>query len=303
MSDVLSQIMRRVRLKACVYFERDFFAPWSMRMADTGFAQFHVITSGACVVETAGTSHDVSTGDILFFPHGQAHTLCDRPGRPAVDGSDFMASLASDHPMFANGTRPTRMICGHYDYQRQITHPLFSQLPQMLHISVAKFGPSPQITALMPMILAELAQQRPGHGLIVEHFAQVLLVHTLRQYYQTHAPKTGFFGALNEAPLERAISRIHAEYSTPLTLADLAGSAGMSRSVFARRFSDIVQMSPIDYLSQWRMAVAQELLHTTDHGMAEIADRIGYGSDIAFSRAYKRSFGLTPSASRAMAAA
>jgi AraC family transcriptional activator of mtrCDE len=302
MSDVFSEIMRRVRLKACVYFERDFFAPWSMRMADTGFAQFHVITSGACVVEAAGASHNVSTGDILFFPHGLAHTLCDRAGRTPVNGPDFMASLASDQPMFTSGSQPTRMICGHYEYQWQLTHPLLSQLPEMVHISAAKFGPSPQIAALMPMILTELAEQRPGYGLIVEHFAEVLLVHTLRHHYQTHAPKIGFFGALNEPPLERAISHIHSEYAAPLTLADLAGAAGMSRSVFAKRFSDTVEMSPIDYLSQWRMAVAQELLRTTDHGVAEIADRVGYGSDIAFSRAYKRSFGLTPSASRKIAA-
>lgn len=264
MADVISEIMRRARLTGCVYFQRDFFAPWSMRMADTGFAQFHVITSGGCVVEAAGQTHNVGTGDVLFFPFGQTHTLSDVPGRPPVDGPDFMASLATDTPMFGQGHSPTRMICGHYSYRWTVAHPLLDDLPQMIHVTAAQLGGGSAVTALLQLIMGELSQQKPGYELSVERLAEVLLLQVLRVHYDTQDRPDGFYAGLRDIRLSRAISRIHAEYSAPLTLVDLADSAAMSRSAFAQHFSSVVRMSPIDYLQMWRMLVAQDLLMSTD---------------------------------------
>jgi len=298
MAEVISDIMKYMRLTGCVYFQRDFCGPWAMRMADTGFAQFHVVTSGACVVEVDGDCRDVGTGDVLFFPHGAAHVLADRPGRQPVEGRTYMAALAQGTPMFGLGTSPTRMICGHYAYRSKGAHPLLDELPEMVHITAARMGGSSPTTTLLNLIMDELSHQEPGFQLSVERLAEVLLMQVLRVHYQTQERPEGFFAGLRDSRLNRAITRIHSDYSGPLTLTDLADSAAMSRTAFAQRFSSVVRMTPIDYLQHWRMVVAQDLLASTEQSVSEIAEQVGYGSDIAFSRAYKRRFGVSPSSRR-----
>jgi transcriptional regulator GlxA family with amidase domain len=129
-----------------------------------------------------------------------------------------------------------------------------------------------------------------------------LLLQVLRVHYDAQTHPEGFFAGLRDTRLSRAISRIHADYARPLTLADLATSAAMSRSAFAQHFSTVVRMSPIDYLQLWRMLVARDLLQSTDRPVCDIAETVGYGSDISFSRAYKRRFGVSPSFARSDAA-
>ena len=279
-------------------FQRDFFGPWAMRMADTGFAQFHVITSGACVVEVDGAWHDVGTGDILFFPHGAAHVLADRVGRQPVEGGDYMQALTRGTPMFAQGSSPTRMICGHYSYKGKGVHPLLDELPEMVHVTAEQMGGASPTATLLHLIMDELSQKEPGYKLSVERLAEVLLMQVLRVYYRAQDRPEGFFAGLRDNRLSRAITRIHADYAGPLTLADLADCAAMSRTAFAQRFSSVVRMTPIDYLQHWRMIVAQELLATTDRSVSDIAENVGYGSDIAFSRAYKRRYSVSPSVGR-----
>jgi len=298
MVEVISDIMKYVQLTGCVYFQRDFCGPWAMRMADTGFAQFHVITSGACVVEAGGTYRDVGTGDVLFFPHGGAHVLADQPGRRPVEGRDYMAALGRGTPMFTQGTSPVRIICGHYSYRGKGAHPLLDELPEMVHITAARMGGSSPTTTLLHLIMDELSHREPGCELSVERLAEVLLLQVLRVHYRAQERPVGFFAGLRDTRLNRAITRIHTDYAGPLTLADLAESAAMSRTAFAQRFSSVVRMTPIDYLQHWRMLVAQDLLTSTDRSVSEIAENVGYGSDIAFSRAYKRRFGVSPSVGR-----
>ena len=298
MTEVISDIMKYMRLSGCVYFQRDFCAPWAMRMADTGFAQFHVITSGACVVEVDGAWHDVGTGDVLFFPHGATHVLADRAGRQPVEGGDYMAALGNGTPMFTQGPSPTRMICGHYAYRDTGAHPLLSDLPVMVHVTAHHLGASSPTSALLHLIMDELTHREPGYELSVERLAEVLLMQVLRVHYRAQDHSEGFFAGLRDKRLNRAITRIHSDFAGPLTLADLAESAAMSRTAFARRFSSVVRMTPVDYLQHWRMLVAQDLLSSTDRPISDIAEDVGYGSDIAFSRAYKRRFGVSPSAAR-----
>ncbi len=298
MTEVISDIMKYMQLTGCVYFQRDFCGPWAMRMADTGFAQFHVITSGACVVETDGKTHDIGTGDVLFFPHGAAHVLADQSGREPVEGPEYMQALAGDAPMFTQGPSPTRMICGHFAYRAKGTHPLLDELPEMVHITASEMGASSPTTTLLHLIMDELTDKEPGFEMSVERLAEVLLLQVLRVYYRAQSSPKGFFAGLRDSRLSRAIARIHADYGGPLTLADLAESAAMSRTAFALRFSMVVRMTPIDYLQRWRMLVAQDLLATTAWSISEIAEQVGYGSDIAFSRAYKRRFGKPPSMGR-----
>lgn len=298
MDDVLSDILTRLRLRGCVYFERDFHAPWALSMADTGFAQFHVVTRGTGIVEAAGGRRDVAAGDILFFPHGQAHVLADAPGRSPADGPQFMASLATGAPMFATGRQAMRMICGHFAYRWDVPHPLVAELPEMIHLCNCDDPFSPATGPVLTLILQELDRREPGHTVLVERLAEALLIQILRAHFANGRREAGFFAGLADPRLSRAIALVHRDYSAALSVADMAASAAMSRSAFAERFSAVIRMSPAEYLTRWRMIVARDMLDGTDDPVAAIADAVGYGSDIAFTRAYRRQFGETPAATR-----
>ncbi len=295
MSDALSDILQHLRLTSAVYFQREFHLPWAMKIENTGFAQFHVITRGACVVSCNGQSHDCFAGDILLFPSGASHVLADKSGRDAIDGPSVMASFAGDQPFFAEGGMATRLICGHYEYATQFAHPLIDDLPDLVHVKSGDgFGEAARISVL-PLILNELAADKPGQSLIVERFAEVLLIQTLRQYYVQSPQEPGFYAGLSNRQLARAISHIHREFSSPLTLSDLADRAAMSRSSFAKHFKQTTKISPIEYLAKWRMISAGNYLTATNYSIAMVAENVGYDSAISFARAFSRQFGVTPS--------
>ena len=300
MIDALSDIMQHVRLRSCVYFQRDFFGPWGMEIKDTGFAQFHVVTHGNCVVIVDGQAHDCTRGDVLFFPRGHEHILADKPNSKHLPGPQVMTSFLGEAPYFCDGSSPTRIICGHYEYRNDIQHPLLADLPEFIHVRTKTgLGDIPSISVL-PLILEEYSKSRPGQTLIIERYAEILLIHTLRMHHQETKQPTGFYAGLADERLGRAISRIHKDYSSPIGLAELAQSAAMSRSAFALKFKTKMRISPIEYLIKWRMLVAEGILKTTELPIAQIARRVGYESDISFARAFKREYGMAPSSMRGL---
>lgn len=224
--------------------------------------------------------------------------LADRPGRQPLPGPQVMDSFAGDAPCFAVGGAATRVICGHYEYRTPIEHPLLSDLPELVHIRTADVFGSGLGAAVLPLILQKFAGEQPGQALIVELYAEALLIQTLRPHYAQSGQRSGFYAGLADRRLERAIGRIHRDYARPIGLSDLAASAGMSRSSFAQHFRRTVQQSPIDYLTRWRKLTAGDFLTATDRSIARVAQDVGYESDIAFVRAFKRAYGASPSVFR-----
>ena len=298
MDDTLSDIFRLIQLTSCVYFRRDFHAPWAMRMEAGPFAQFHVVTRGDCVVELAQGCHELGVGDVVLFPRGSGHTLADQPGRAAVPGPQVMASLAGSEPLFSNGGRATGLICGHYAYRRWPGHPALEALPDCILVRSLEVQPNLAATSVLPLLMRELRGEAPGGSAIVERLAEVLLIQVLRAHFDAGPQQVGFLAGLSDSRLVRAIRRMHLQADAPLTLDDLAREAGMSRSVFAQRFKERTGMSPIEYLTRWRMLTASDLLLKEDLSLAQIASRVGYESDIAFARAFKREFEVSPSVFR-----
>ncbi len=295
MHDTLSDIFSLIRLTSCVYFQRDFFDPWAMRIEGTGFAQFHVVTRGVCVVEVGGWHHDCSVGDVLVFPHGDAHTLADQPGREAVPGAQVMAAFASDEPYFSHGNTCTRLICGHYEFRRDITHPVIADLPGFIHIrSLDMQGESP-ILSTLPMLMNEISRAGAGSRAVVERYAEIMLIQVLRIHAAKNGNHRGLIATFNDERLFRAVARIHQDFGSAIVLEDLAREAALSRSAFAQRFRDVSGMAPTEYLTKWRMLNACDLLQSPDLSIARVSNMVGYESDISFSRAFKREFGVTPS--------
>lgn len=295
MSDVFDQVFRLIRLEACVYFQRDFHAPWAMQIGPTKVAQFHLVSSGSCVIERDKDRTVLGAGDIVLFPRGTAHVIADKEGRPAVPGQAAMATFGTAQPMFSGPGDETRVICGHYCYRDQVGHPLMDSLPEML---LLRRSETSDLTKVADLLIAETMSGVPGSTPIIERLAEVLLVHILRAWIAQETRPPGFLNVMTDPRLCRAMVRIHSDFQAPLTLEALAEEAGMSRSNFAVRFKQVTGLAAIEYLSKWRMISAGDLLSETGLSIADIAARSGYGSDLAFARAFKREYGLSPASWR-----
>ncbi len=294
MEDALSDVLRLIRLKSCVYFVRDFRAPWGMEMDSGPVAQFHAVVRGDCVVETGGRRHSVTAGDVILFPRGSAHVLADQAGRAAIPGPQVMASFSGDHPFFVEGESATQLVCGHFEYRDDVRHPLIAQLPDLILVHAFDALSRGTVDSVLPLLVREMQHGGPGAATVVERLAEVLLIQVLRAHLaREHAPR-GFLSGLADPRLARAIGRVHHEAESRLTLDTLARTAGMSRSAFASHFKSRIGLSPIEYLTKWRMYRAGELLRGQGLPLDRVAEKVGYDSAISFIRAFKREFKISP---------
>ena len=298
MTDAFSDVLHFIRLKSCVYFVRDFWSPFAMQLDGNVVAQFHAVLRGNCVIEANGKQYQGAPGDVFLFPQCDPHVIADAPGRDAVSGPQFMESLGTDAPLFAEGESPTQLLCGHYEYRGDIRHPLIDELAPVIHVRAGDLFATDTMHAVIPTLTRELANPGPGSTAVVENLAEILLIQTVRAHVEQERIQVGVMAGLLDRRLARAFQLVHANYQHPLTLDDLGAAAGMSRSAFALRFKTVVGMTPIAYLALWRMCSAHDLLTFEGLTVAETAIRVGYESDIAFSRAFKRHFDKNPGAVR-----
>jgi AraC family transcriptional regulator, activator of mtrCDE len=294
MNQLLDEIFRMIRLRSCVYFQRDFHGPWSMRIADTGFAHFHVISHGSCVLETDAGVTAMEVGDVVVFPRGAAHVLADTTEASPVDGKDVMRAQQSGHPMFTQGGPACRVICGHFEYRLHPTHPLIDGLPDVIQVRAPALSSEAPERSVLPLLIAETDPESPGSASIAERLAEVLLIQVLHAHFGRNQREAGFLSGLMDRRLSRALAAIHRDYPRPLTLGELARTAGMSRTGFSQHFRALVGVPPIEYLTQWRMLSAGDMLERPDLPVSDIAVRTGYDSELTFSRAFKRAFNLSP---------
>jgi len=293
--DLLSDIFRLIRLKASVYFVRDFRGPFGMSVADTGFAQFHAVIRGRCLLSCQSETIDLEAGDIVLFPHGDDHVLSDRPGRVAVPGKQVMASFTGDHPMFNDGDNSVKLLCGHYRFDNDLMHPLIESLPDLIHLKRFDRVISFSIDSILPFLVGEMNETGPGSDIVTERLAEILLIQIFRCHLRENQTTQGFLSALTDNRLARAIALIHGSYVKTITLEDMAAAAGMSRSSFAMHFRTAAGISPNAYLMRWRLACAHTLLREQGLSIGQTANRVGYESEVAFSRAFKRLYDISPS--------
>jgi AraC-like DNA-binding protein len=296
MIDVFSDVLRLIRLKSCVYFMKDFWSPWGMQLGDGTVAQFHAILRGHCVIEANGKTYQGVPGDIFLFPHGAQHTITDKPKQTVVSGMAFMQSLEQETPMFSKGEAATQLICGHYEYRQDFQHFLFKELPSVIHIK----NNASISNDVLPLLTREIKTASPGSDTIIERLAEILLIDIIRAHIIQSEQYVGFFQGLLDPRIVKAIQLIHQSPDAPLSLDELSTVAGMSRSAFAFHFKSITGISPISYLTYWRMLLAHDLLHIENLSVWKTAAQVGYLSEISFSRAFKRHFGVSPGQIRQM---
>ena len=301
--DILSDVLRALRLKGTIYFQADFCAPWGMDIKGGAIANFHLVVAGTCWLRWEGSPAPlpISEGELILFPHGHRHALVHVADGAAPPAEQLLAADRTQdgtRKIYGGEGQATNLICGHFEYDREGRHPLFASLPPLIHLKSRDTSEAGWLETASRLAVMESGSQLKGSGAVVDRLAEVMLIQTLRAYAERLSEPEGFLAALADHALSSALALIHNHPEQQWSVNDLARRTGVSRSVFAERFKTMLGTSPMQYLTLWRMQKARELLQSEDHAVAEVAEAVGYQSEWAFARAFKRVFGMGPGAMR-----
>jgi AraC-like DNA-binding protein len=296
--DVLTDWLREIETNVVVLCRSRMPGPWGMSISAHDGVMFHIVTDGACWLRRPGaTPLRLLQGDLVLLPQGLDHELVDDPNGESVPLEEFLAK-----PSFPlNGNPMTTVVCGVYLANVELAHPMLHALPPVMHLSASSVRSKPALTSTLSLLTAELERPEPGSEALIQYLFDALFVYIVRAWADDTAVEgRGWLSALKEPSLSKAMARIHAEPGKQWTVDILAREAGLSRAAFARRFAEQVGEPPLAYLTRWRMIVAARLLNSSKASLAEVAERVGYESEFAFSRAFKRSRGVAPARFRHM---
>lgn len=312
--DALSETLRVVRLTGAIFINGRFTAPWCYQSPSAATAApllepgaenvviFHLITEGECHVELGeGPPMHLIAGDAVLFPQGDAHRMTSEPGvAPAPGGR--LADVLSRRPRqlaYGGGGATTRLVCGYMACDARLARLLLAGLPPVVRVNVRGSNAGAWLEASVRYALAEARSPRPGGAGVLAKLSEVLFIEVLRLYMnEQRADRVGWLAGLGDRIVGAALNALHKEPARAWTLEELARAAGTSRSVLAERFAQLVGSSPMQYLTQWRMMLAANLLCRSNVPLARVAEDVGYQTDTAFSRAFRREFGAPPAAWR-----
>jgi AraC-like DNA-binding protein len=327
--DVLSDVLRVVRLSGAVFFTADFSAPWALEspipemLASAVMPEaecvvlFHILVEGEC--EVVCQRHSVTTmeaGDVIVFPRGDQHTMRSHgAATPTPLTSIFSPGRYDDPPQlsYGGGGRTSRFVCGYLNCDQRFS-PLVEALPTMLLVrsrddyssidavdasgsrpTVVPQGSGTWLGTTLKFTINEARAARPGNAAMLGRLTELMFVEILREYmHRLPANQGGWLAGLNDAHVGKALRLLHANPMRNWTVEELARESAISRSALAERFTELVGDAPIRYLANWRMQLAKQMLREGAHSVQEVATRVGYESEAAFSRAFKRATGSPP---------
>lgn len=309
--DVLTDVLETMRLSAAHLGRLELTAPWGLSVEPQGEAAFQLILEGEALLELEGSKDDpirVTAGDLFAVLNGNKFTLRDAAGSVVTPLEHLLGARqkgTEPSAIFAGGggARCT-LVCGTFSFAHRLDNPLIAALPPLLLIRASSVASVAWLEQTLDFIASESRSERPGASIVVGRLAEVLFVHLVRGHLVATAPApTGWLGALAEPQVGGAVRLIHEHPEENWTVASLAGRVGMSRSAFALRFCKVVGEPPLHYLTRWRMQKAAVMLREGRSTLAEIALKVGYESEAAFSKAFKRWQGAAPGAYRRAARA
>ncbi len=309
--DALSETLRVVRLVSAIFINGRFTAPWCYQSprADSVAPKlepgaehmviFHLITEGECYVELDNAPPmKLSAGDAVLFPQGDAHRMTSEPGLPPAKGGAKLDAVLSRRPgqiAYGGGGATTRLVCGYLACDTRLARLLLAGLPPVVRVNVRGSNAGAWLEASVRYALVEARSPRPGGAGVLAKLSEVLFIEVLRLYMNSQAEgRTGWLAGVGDRIVGAALNALHTKPAHAWTLEELARTAGTSRSVLAERFQGLVGTSPMQYLTQWRMLLAANLLRHSNAPLANIAEEVGYVTDTAFSRAFRREYGAPP---------
>ncbi|MCC5968737.1 MAG: AraC family transcriptional regulator [Pararhodobacter sp.] len=309
--DILSSILRDLRLESVLMSVGEFGAPWGIEKARVeSFAPFHIVLEGNCLFRHEnGDAAQLVPGDLVLLPHGDPHWLQSDSEAPTVPFSEVLAANGGNASptvrqrievlprlRFGGTGASTRMLNGVFTFGEGRRNPLITALPKVMHVSLSR-GRSIDdwVSRSLQFLIDETETGNPGFQTIAERTADIIFVQAVRDYL-TAIPTdaAGWLRALGDPPLARALALVHERPDHPWTIAKLAREVGLSRTVFASRFRHCVGTGVMAYVTDRRMHLASQLLQNTQRPMADIAVSVGYESEISLSRAFGRWCGEPP---------
>jgi len=313
--DILSDVLRVIRFSGVIHLKTEFTAPWSIESASGAnladlfqshtqrIIPFHILAEGKCWAKTnPDLKQALEVGDIVIFPQGNSHILADQLDREPIPFYQLISHLLPTSPWdqlpilkCGGGGVPTQLVCGYLQYDELIFNPLLKNLPALMHVKAFSAPATPMLETGVRYILQETTNIQPGSLCLLTRIVELMFVEILRTHMRC-LPETqmGWLTALNDPMIGQVLNWFHAEPTYPWTVTELAKRLRLSRSALAARFTQLLGQPPMQYLAQWRLQLASSYLQSTNDGLAKIATQVGYESEAAFSRAFKRYVGQSP---------
>ena len=307
--DVLSDILDLLQLKGTLYFRTAFTPPWSVAVPEySRAARFHIAAQGRCHAQIGDSEVVLDAGDLIVIPNGAAHILSDGSGRPpeALDdvlketGYDGEGALVWGGSAASEGE--TKLICGHFDFAAGADHPLLRALPDYLHVTGEERARAAWLDEIVRLITRQVFAGTSGVGASVIRLSEALFIEVVRSCADRDPRLRGLVEAMEDPRIGRALGLMHRQPERSWSLDGLAREVGMSRSRFAERFNQLVGCGPMSYLLDIRLQAAMNLLSGGGEPVKRVAERVGYQSAAAFSRAFTQRFGYSPRDVRRQAA-
>ena len=315
--DVLSDVLRTVRLTGALFFPMEVSAPWVDEVPDaTEFASvlmpgvqhvvsYHIVRSGTCWAALRGAAPvRLAAGDVLVIPHGDPYMMASAPelrsGLPPDAVVGFFREMASASAPFSvseggGGDPRAQVVCGFLGCDNRPFNPVLDSLPRFIHLEAQRGADVERVNQLVDLALAECRQRQPGTRCVLLHLSELLFVEVVRRYLAAFDEHSGWLSGLADPITGRALALLHQSPAREWSLDRLAREIGVSRSLLAERFSRLVGQPPMRYLARWRMQLACRLLCDTGAKVSAVALDVGYHSEAAFSRAFKKAVGTAPS--------
>jgi AraC-like DNA-binding protein len=318
--DALSEALNSVRMTGAIFANAICTAPWGVAvpaMASTAHmlapgtecvVGYHLITDGKAVVRLEGAGDvPVTAGEIVVIPHGDPHTATNGAPSGLIDTGAYSARWMSGDlsPMrIGGGGEVTCVVCGYFGCERHAARLFLAGLPSIIRINVRSDAAGQWLEGSICHLLGEAQSGRPGHAAVLSKMAEALFMESLRRYMeQLPLDAIGWLAGARDQVVGAALALMHREPSHPWTVPELAAKVGASRSLLAMRFVQFLGEPPLTYLARWRLQLAARLLQTTQKTILRLAMDVGYESEAAFNRAFKREFGLPPAQYRRKLAA
>lgn len=299
--DTLSRILDLLHFEATFYYVTNFQSPWGVEIpAYRNVARFHYVAQGACWVRIEGVEPRLLLpGDIIIIPHGARQILSDTADRVPTPLEQAYVEAGYDGGGFfqigeTTSVHDTQLICGHFEYEDMFRHPLVDNLPVCIVRNENDGQEFSWVKDILRFMSHTAKHQSDGSAAILKRLSEVIFIQAVRFWQTSSDDSAGFVAALADAQLSRGLKAFHDEPAGNWSVEKLARISGMSRSLFAEHFKHYLGLTPMQYVTQWRMQNARQLLGDGGHSMESVATHVGYESVAAFSKAFKRVLGLNP---------
>ena len=308
--DALSELLRVVKLSGALFYKSRCTAPWCLNAPrSSAFApfvapqathiiEFHHISSGRAYVRVGEETTPLEAGDIVMMPHGDAHQMGNGTGGTPIDGAAALPALMSRQLHLADmggGGEETGLVCGYLACDADLLKPVLTGLPRVLRVNLRADESGEWFENTLRHAVEQAAAAQPGSAVFLAHLAEALFADVLRRYLASLPEgRTGWLAGSGDPAVGRALAALHRRPAHDWSLEELARETGVSRSVLIERFTRYLGVAPMSYLTDWRLELGAESLRTTSRSVQAIAIDVGYESEAAFNRAFKRRFSSPP---------